>query len=171
MDSTSNIWWIGPLVLTLLRLLYTEARLTYASAKGDRLIFRAGIGLRLLFGVGIIGFSALTLSSIGHEEVWLLTMGAAFVIAGCFSWPATIMICEHGVQRRLWWRGSLTIPWSEVSGIEKNAGGDIQVFARSGQSITFSRFHIDPTRFLEEVKRRAKLNTVINAAAPPSLLL
>lgn len=169
MNSTSNIWWIGPLVLTLLRLLYMEARLTHSSAKGNLLIFRAGIGIRVLFGIGIIGFSTLTLSSIGHEEVWLLAIGAALVICGCFAWPATVMISEQGVQRSLWWRGALTIPWNDISGIERNAGGDTQVFGKSGQSITFTRFHVDPARFVEEVKRRAKLNHVIDASAPPSL--
>jgi hypothetical protein len=159
------------MVLTLLRLLYVEAKLTRAGVKGNRLIFRAGIGLRLLFGIGIIGFTVLTLSSIGHEEVWLLAMGAALVVVGCFAWPATFMIGDHGVQRTLWWRRPLMIPWNEVTGIERNAGGDTEVFGKSGQSITFTRFHADPARFVEEVRRRAKLDEVINAAAPPSLRL
>jgi hypothetical protein len=62
MDSNSNIWWLGPLGLTVLRLLFVEARLTHVRAKGNMLVFSARPGMRLLFGAGIIGFSALTVS-------------------------------------------------------------------------------------------------------------
>jgi hypothetical protein len=169
MSSDSNAWWIGPLVLTLLRLLYAEARLTHAAAKDGALVFRAGMGMRVLLGVGILGFSVGTLASIGHEETWLLVASTGIVIALCVAWPATVVIAEDGVRRHVWWRRTAALPWKEVSGIERNAGGDIQVFGKSGQCITFTRFHIDPLRFQEEVKRRARLQNVIDASAPPSL--
>ena len=74
MDSNSNVWWLGPLGLTVLRILYVEARLTQARVKGDLLVFPAGLGMRLLFGVGIVGFSALVASRIGQEAAWLVLM-------------------------------------------------------------------------------------------------
>jgi hypothetical protein len=147
MDSNSNIWWLGPLGLTVLRLLYVEARLTHARVKGKLLVFSAGLGIRLLFGAAIIGFSALTAWNIGREETWLLVMMAVIVVAVCFGWPATITIGELGIKRHLWWRPTLAVPWNEVSGIEKNAGGDIQVFGDHGQCITFTRFHVDLLAF------------------------
>ena|SRR5690349_13901720 len=169
MDSNSNIWWLGPLGLTVLRLLYVEARLTHVRTKDNLLVFSAGLGIRLLLGAGIIGFSALTVSSIGREETWLLVTMAIIIVAVCFAWPATITIGEASIQRHVWWRPTLAIPWNEVSGIEKNAGDDIQVFGDHGQCITFTRFHVDPVGFQDEVMRRAKLKTVIDASAPPSL--
>lgn len=152
-----------------MRLLYVEARLTHVRAKGSVLVFRAGLGIRLLFGAGIIGFSALTIGSVGREETWLLVMMAIIVVATCFAYPTTITIGEIGIQRHVWWRSTQTIPWNQVTGIEKNAGDDIQVFGDHGQCITFTRFHIDPVGFQDEVMRRAKLKAVIDASDAPSL--
>ena len=169
MDSNSNIWWLGPLGLTVLRLLFVEARLTHVRAKGNLLVFSTGLGIRLLFGAGIIGFSALTVSNVGREETWLLAAMAMIVVAVCFAWPTTITVGEAGIQRHVWWRPMLTIPWDQVSGIEKTRGDDIHVFGDHGQCINFTRFHVDPVGFQDEVLRRAKLKGVSNASDPPSL--
>jgi len=171
MDSNSNIWWLGPLGLTVLRLLYVEAQLTHVRAKGNLLVFSAGLGIRLLFGVGIVGFSALTVSNIGREETWLLATMVIIVVAVCLAWPATITTGEIGIKRYVWWRPTVAILWNEVSGIEKNAGGDIQVFGNHGQCITFTRFHADPLGFQDEVMRRTGLRAVIDASAPPTIRL
>ena len=171
MQQTSNTWWIGPLALTILRLLYVEARLSHASSKLGVLVFRAVPAARLLFLIGIIGFSALTICSIGSEEVWLLAMGAAIVIGACFLWPVAITLDDNAIHASVWWRRSIVIPWDQVCGIESKAGGDIQVFAKYGQSITFTRFHIDPSRFQDEVKRRAGLSRIIRSSDPPRLEL
>jgi hypothetical protein len=165
----ANVWWIGPLVLTLLRLLYTEGRLSRAAFKNGSFVFRAGIGLRLLFMLGICGFTVGIVLSIGREEFWLLAMGAALVISVCFAWPATITVDDAAITRSLWWRRLEAIPWKQVSAIECNAGGDLQVFGNHGQSITFTRYHVDPTRFQEEVLKRAELPHVITTSAPPTL--
>lgn len=169
MNSESNIWWIGPLVLTLMRLLYVEARLSHASNEGKMLLFRGSIGWRCLLLVGVLGFSFLTIRSIGHEETWLLVAGAASAIAGCFGWPATIIVDDRCVSSRVWWKPNVSIPWNEVSGIERNAGGDIQVFGSHGQSINFTRYHIDPLRFQDEAKKRARLASVIKASDSPTI--
>jgi hypothetical protein len=169
MNSTSNIWWIGPLVLTVLRLLYVEARLSHAASDGGVLIFRSSLGLRLLLLVGIVGFSAGTLLSIGKEETWLLVIGAMLGMAACFVWPATIILDGSAIRSKVWWRSSTALPWNQVSAIEKNMGGDLQVFGTQGQHITFTRFHVDPDRFQEEVTRRAGLSGVTKAGGPPSL--
>ena len=88
-DSNSNVWWLGPLALTVLRLLYVEARLTHARVKGQFLVFAASLGIRILFAAGIIGFSVLTALSVGREEMWLLVAGSAIVMLVCLAWPAT----------------------------------------------------------------------------------
>jgi len=170
MNSTSNIWWIGPLVLVLLRLLYIEARLTRVALKANMLVFRAGIGLRLLFGIGIFGFSLGVVINIGHEDVWLLAGGAGLVIAACFAWPVTIIINDREVRRTVWWRKSVAIPWDEVTAVEKSHGGELQVFGKMGQCITFTRFHVDPSRFRDEVRRRGNVQAFIDTSAPPTLM-
>jgi hypothetical protein len=169
MNTTSNSWWIGPLVLTLIQILQTEARLSHAKAAHGAVVFRAALSVRLLFLIGIIGLTALTLASIGREESWLLATAAGFVILVCFGWPATIALDQNAIRRTVWWKPSVVILWSEVSGIEKNSAGDIQVFGNQGRSVTFTRFHIDPWRFQDEVRRRAGLTTITNASDLPTL--
>jgi hypothetical protein len=170
MTSASNMWWRVPLLLTLLRLLYAEARLSHATAKAGVLVFRAGLGLRVVYLIGIVGFSVGTLLNAGTEEVWVSALGAAFAISMCFAWPVTIAMDDNGIRRTIWWRRSMAIPWAQVSGIERGAAGDMQVFGNHGQSMTFSRFHIDPIRFQGEVMRRAGLRDVTNASDPPTLM-
>ena len=126
-------------------------------------------GVRVVFGIGIFGFSAGILASIGKEESWILGGSAVLVIAGCLAWPATIALDSKGITWTMWWRRARHVRWSEVVGIEKNRGGEIRVFDNQGQCILFTRFHIDPMRFEHEVKRRARLKGVIDASAPPTL--
>ncbi len=169
MNTTSNMWWIGPLVLKLIQILQTEARVSHGKATRGAVVFRAGLGSRLLLLIGISGFAALTFASIGREESWLLAMGAAIIIMTCLTWPATITLDKNVIRRTIWWKPSVVIPWGEVSGIEKNTAGDIQVFGNRGQCITFTRFHIDPWRFQDEVRRRAGLTKIINASDPSTI--
>jgi hypothetical protein len=171
MSPISNIWWLGPLGLTVLRLLYFEARLSRARSKGGLLVFSASIGVRLLFGVGVVGFATLTVLGIGHEEAWLLGASTAIVVCLCFAWPVTITLGPDGIAREAWWRSRLIIPWSAVTGIERASGGEIEVFGKQGQNITFTRFHIDPPRFQSEVMRRANLKDVIETSGPTTLRL
>lgn len=169
MDANSNVWWLGPLGLTVLRILYVEARVSQARTRGNLLLFPAGLGIRFLFGGGIIGFSALVVSSIGQEATWLLVTMTMVILALCFAWPATITIGEDGIRQHTWWRPMRMIHWTDVTGIQKEVSGDIEVFCKQGKSLTFSRFYVDPLRFQDEVKRRAVLKGVIDASNPPSL--
>jgi hypothetical protein len=73
------------------------------------------------------------------------------------------------VRRYLWLRRVVFIPWAEVTGIEKNNGGDIIVFGKMAQSITFTRFHTDPGRFEREVRSRSNLGQTSRADAVPTI--
>jgi hypothetical protein len=100
--------------------------------------------------------------------------GAIVLIAICSPFSALssgtqITISDLDVGSHVWWRRTRTIPWNEVSGIEKSSSGEIQVFGKNGQCIGFTSRHVDPWRFQDEVMRRAKLNPVIDALAPLSL--
>ncbi len=169
MTSASNSWWIGPLVLMALRLLYLEAQLARTAIKGRNLIFRGGLGLRLLLAGCIVGVSVLISTSIGSDESWISIGLGCFVVAWCFAWPVTLVIGDDGLRRSVWWRRASVIPWKEVTGIERNIGGEIQVFGKDGKCITFTRFHVDPSRFQDEVMRRAGLREVLHASDLPSL--
>jgi hypothetical protein len=153
---SGNIWWIGPIVLVLLRLLYAEARNEKAFMKGEVLVFRAAVGVRALFAFGIIFFLVLLIRNIGREETWILIVGGITEILICFAWPSTITIESNAIARRLWWKPALSIPWPEVVHLERSKGGDWIVYSVDGKTIEFSRYHTDPCRFETEVNRRAR---------------
>lgn len=162
--------WAGAIVLIAIRLLYVEASVAHAKLRKGVLVFRAGLGVRLLIGAMIIGLSILIVKEIDTEEWWVLWGGALFVILGLVVWPSVITISETDVSQHTWWKRVCTIPWREVSGIERSSAG-IQVFGKQGQCIGFTRYHVDRSRFQSEVMRRANLKNVIDASAPPTLRL
>jgi hypothetical protein len=167
----SITWWSGPLVLIALRLIAVEAGLAHAETREGTLIFRGGRALRFVIGGAIVGFSVLVAKGMGREETWVLLGGAAFPILGCFAWPSTIVISPNGIQRHVWWRRTANIPWNQVGAIAKSATGYIEVVGKNGQCISFTPRHVDPWRFLAEVKQRSKLTEVIDSSAPPTLRL
>jgi hypothetical protein len=156
---TGNVWWIGPVVLVLLRLLYAEARTTTVSSRGSGLVFRAATGVLVLLGFGIVLFLILIVKSIGHEEWWVIGMATTLAILLCFAWPGTITIDGSGVAKHVWWKRTVEIPWGGVTQLEHSAGGDWVVYGSDGTTITFSRYHTDPHRFESEVLRRANLGS------------
>lgn len=165
----SNVWWIGPLVIVGLRLVWTEALLGRPEARGALLVFRTARSLRAVLAVGLLGILFATIVSGGHEETWVLVIAAGLVAALCFGWPSTIMIGDADVRSSVWWRPTVAIRWGEVTGIEKRAGGELSVFGGNGETIAFSRYHVDPRRFEAEVLQRANLDSVIDASRPPTM--
>lgn len=163
--------WAGAIVLIAIRLLYVEANLAHAKVRRGVLVFRAGLGMRLLIGGMIVGLSILIIKELDTEEWWVLSGSALFVILGLVVWPSVITVSETGVDQHTWWRRVRMIPWNDVSGIERSASGEIQVFGKKGQCIGFTRYHVDPWRFQDEVMRRTNLKGVIDASAPPTLRL
>jgi hypothetical protein len=146
-----------------------EARLSHAKHKSGLLVFPGVLAMRVISACGIAGFSIGIFLSVGHEETWVLALAAILALGWCFGWPTTISLGADGLRRHLWWRKDVFIPWTDVSGIQKNKGEDIEVFGKSGQSISFTRFHTDPLRFETEVKLRAKLDRTLDSAMPPSI--
>ncbi len=165
----TNVWWIGPGVLVVLRLLYVEANAARASRRGDSLVFRGTAGLRLVLLVGIVGLLTAILIAGRNEELWVLLLAWGFIIAMCFGWPATITIGGDAIRQSVWWKPTRTIHWNEVTAIDKRASGEAEVYAKDGQSILFSRFHVDPGRFEQEVLRRAGLKRPIDGSSMPSM--
>jgi hypothetical protein len=154
---SSNIWWIGPIILVLLRLFYAEARNARASGNGDSIAFRGAPGVLILFSFGIAVFVALIVKSLGHEPLWVIVSAILLTILICLAWPSTIRINSMGVERHVWWRPTLRIPWDAVADLQRGAAGDYTLYGATGQTISFTRYHTDPERFENEVLKRANL--------------
>ena len=167
----SSTWLIAPVVLVLLRLLSIEATAAYAQKAGGVLVYRTGSALRILIGGGIVFFAYQVIDSLGSEKGWVIGMLSGILIFLSFAWPSVLTISPTSISQRRWWRRSVTIPWSEVTAIEKNSVGDLQVFGRMGEYVVFTRYHVDPAGFETEVRQRAKLDQTLDASRRPSLHL
>lgn len=162
-------WWVASLVLVVIRVLSVEARLAHAERIKSALVFRATLGIRLMIGGAIIGFSTFILTHFGDQDRWAIVGLAGFVVLSCLVWPGTISITDFAIEQHIWWRRTAIIPWSEVSAIERSPSGDYSVYGVNGQKIAFDRFHVDGSRFRSEVQRRAKIKGVLDSKAPPTL--
>lgn len=165
----SNIWWSGPVVLIVLRLLYAEAVFGRAQDTGGALRFSAAAGVRIALGTGITGIVVASIVSAGREESWVIVGATALMLFLCFMWPTTITLNNSDLRQHSWWRRTVRIGWTDVTGIERRAGGELSVFGRNGETIAFSRYHVDPRRFEAEVLKRANLEGVIDASRPPTM--
>lgn len=159
------------MVLVLVRLLSVEAALAHVQIKKDVLVFRCGWGLRILVGSGILFFLDQIVGGLRVEKGWVIGMLVTILMFLAFAWPSTLTIGPDGVSKHQWWRSAVTIPWGKVTAIERNSVGDMQVFGSEGQTVVFTRYHVDPTRFELEIKRRANLDRTMDASAPPTLRL
>jgi hypothetical protein len=168
-ESHSDYWSKGPIVLLLLRLVMWEATIERVKRRGTTLVFRGSLMLRSVLGSGIGIFAWAMFADWKHEDTWVLTAGAFFIFLTAVGWPSTITVSDIGVEQGRWWRPKTLIPWKEVTAIEANKGGDRTVFGISGKNITLTRYHADPIAFEYEVKRRAQLKETLDASAPLTL--
>jgi len=161
--------WKYILGLMVLRIVQVEASLTHAKFTNGVLVFPAGRLMRLLIGGAIVGFSILIIARAGVDETWALIALLGVVVLCCLAWPSTVMLTDTGVEEARWWRTKVTVPWSEVTAIDKGAQNDYIVYGRNGQRIGFDRFKVDGLRFAHEVEFRANLKQVTDATAPVTL--
>jgi len=168
-NSHSDSWPKGVAALLLLRLVMWEVTVERAKRSGTMLLFSGALLFRVVLGSGIGIFVWTMFRDWNHEEPWILAAGALIVLLIAVAWPSTIFLSDAGVGRSRWWSRQILIPWSEVTAIQANKGGDRTVFGVSGKSITLTRYHADPITFEYEVRRRAKLKETLAASAPLSL--
>ena len=110
----------------------SEAAFERAARKGAQHIFRAVVGLRLLFGIGI------PLSLYAASKVWSsgdlfgACIGVAMAVAGIALWPGTIILDDHSArQEKYFGLKKISILWSEVSYAGPDREGSIPRNLRS----------------------------------------
>lgn len=168
-ESHSDYWSKGPVVLLVLRLLLWEASAERARRRGTATVFPGSLGGRVMVAFLVIGLAWLILKRWDQEEGWILALAGGIQLFAALAWPSTIWLSDTGIEERRWWRPRKWIPWNEVTAIQANAAGDKAVFGRSGQYICLDRFHVDPVGFEYEVRRRANLRETLDASAPITL--
>jgi len=152
--------------LAALRLVALSSRV---DAKGGRLTFSVSLPYRLVFLLGETGLVVALLLTWSNSTVWervglfLLAVGLAL------GWPSKLVMDEQGIERILWWKPKVRIPWKDVTSVEENAVGEFRICGRDQPAIDFSKFHIDPQRFRSEILARTKLK-ISNSSDPVSIV-
>lgn len=156
--------WLTILAAILLvRWLGFEAVTERATRRGDALVFRAPLGLRLLFGVSLPGMvyaaGAVALSENGRADWWLSAMFLFFASLIAFVWPPDISVSNEGISERKWLGlRKRIIHWNEVEYATANPSDDsLEVVSKSGFTIKHTKYHAGRADFAKEVKDRCGL--------------
>ena len=149
-------WWLYPAVASGIGIFQLEARLSHAAWKNRKLIFRFPLLLRL----GILGVPGLLIYLLYRdwptEEWWVNLLGIAMTLWFLLSWPPTVVISNDGIERQVWWKRKVFIPWDQVVDAEVNQNGDMEIIGQEA-SISCSSFQNDPEQFRKEVISRSKV--------------
>ncbi|MGO9095700.1 MAG: hypothetical protein ACLQGV_10795 [Bryobacteraceae bacterium] len=166
--ANSNQWWIAPLALAVLRLLYFEAAAERARMKGRGLVFPASIPIRATF-LFLVLASALGACLSYADDPWIAAICCLFLVGGAAWWPATIIISNESIAQRFWWGRTKAIPWKEVTGADRDAHERIIVHGGNGTDIQFSTYHVDRHRFEVQLQQRAGIKRLGRYEDVPSI--
>jgi len=149
-------YWLMPLVFAGLAALRLIALSSKARASGGNIEFSGTLPHRLLILFGSSGAFAVLITTWRTSHMWEHIALLLIAIGIAAGWPPSVRIDDHAISEKWWWKGRVSITWSEVSSVEENGGGEYQVYGEEGRSIRFSRYLVDSQRFREEIRRRAK---------------
>jgi hypothetical protein len=166
--TDSRQWLIGPLVITVLRLLYFEAATERVRRTGRGLVFPVSIPARGALLLTAVGSAVGVLLSYSNDP-WIAAICLVFLVASAIWWPPTIVLSDETIAQRFWWGRTKRIGWQEVSGADRDANGHIIVHGTSGININFSSYHVDRRRFEAELAKRAHITRIGRYEDVPSL--
>lgn len=162
--SAGPTWIVIVVALVAVHFAMREAIFERASVRKARISFPPVYSLRAMFWVGIPAFSFATFKVAGEIQSpmdWVYpTFGVGLILLTFFSVPGTITLNDEGISvknplglrvKRLFWQ--------EVTSVaSSSARKTITVYGRDGNSITHTQFHVDPQRFLFELRRHVKVD-------------
>lgn len=131
-----------------------EAAFEHASRRGDLLVFRPVLGLRLLFGSAIIliPLAMLEAAPEPHDVLWSSLL-VAMMIGAYAVMPGTILIDQTSIRETRWFGlRRTTILWSEVSSAGPDIDSAVMVRAKDGRGIQHSKYHADRAGFIQALR-------------------
>ena len=103
-------------IIFAIRFIAGEAAFEHASRRGNVLVFRPVLGLRLMFGVGItlVLFLIAKEGISKNELIWkILLLG--FAVWWFIAWPGTILVDQNSIRETRWFGlRRVEIPWTDV---------------------------------------------------------
>jgi len=154
-------WWLTPAVYAGVSVVLLEAQLRRAASSGGKLIFRASLSLKFMYGGAAGALSMLLFLKGAETEWWLNALAAGFVLCFLFGWPKTITTDERGIECYWWWRPKIVIPWDEVEYAETGKVKGIEIVGAHAR-ITFEGYNADQARFCKEVTTRSSVKKIMN---------
>jgi hypothetical protein len=160
--------WLMPIVFGGLAALRLVALGSRVRGKDGRLAFTVSLPYRLIMLLGEVGVGGVLLLNWSNSEIWERLTLSAISLGLALGWPSKLVLDEQGIERILWWRPLIQIPWKDVVSIEENGAGEYRIYGRDKPAIDFSKFHVDPQRFISEVLARTHLK-VSRSSDPTSI--
>jgi len=142
-------------IIFAIRFIAGEAAFEHASRRGNVLVFRPVLGLRLMFGVGItlVLFLIAKEGISKNELIWkILLLG--FAVWWFIAWPGTILVDQNSIRETRWFGlRRVEIPWTDVV----FAGGDFEnsstVRSKDDRTIRHTQYHADQAGFIVALKQ------------------
>ena len=161
---TNDFSWLFVIAAILLvRWLAFEAISERAAKNGDELLFRAPLGLRLLFGFALPGLvyaaGAVALSRGSRDEWWLSAIFIGFAILIAVVWPSDIRISNSAIDERKY-LGLLkrSIRWEDVDYVVVDPADDsVEVVSKAGFTVKHTKYHVDRAEFLAKLKDHCRI--------------
>jgi hypothetical protein len=162
--SAAPTWFIVVIALAAVHFAMREAILERASVRKARISFPPVYSLRAMFWLGIPAFSfaAYKVAAQLQSAVdWIYpTLYVGLVLLAFFSVPGTINLDNEGISiKKFLGLRVKRLLWREVTSVAPStANKTITVYGPDGTSIIHTRFHVDPQRFLLELRKHVKVD-------------
>lgn len=135
-----------------------EARAERAKRKGEVTLYRAPLGLRLLFGLAlpamVYGAGEVALSDNFKHEWWVSTLLFAMAIFCALQWPPNLGVSDAGIYEENWLGlRRKSFRWEEIaSAMESPSDDSVSVVSNSGATIKHTKYQVDRAGFIIQVK-------------------
>ncbi len=131
-----------------------EAVFEHASRRGNTLVFRPVLGLRLLFGTGIPLCLYATPQVVKEGTPWLAAIGLGGAVGLFLLWRGTILVDASSIRETRWFGlRRISIPWGEVQFAGDDLENSVTVRTKDDRVIQHTRYHVDRRGFIEALKQ------------------
>jgi hypothetical protein len=135
-----------------------EASAERAKRKGAVTLYRATIGLRVLFGAGTIamvyGAVVVARSDNFRRDWWVSVLLFGLAVFCASQWPADLGVSESGIVEKRWFGiRKRVFQWQDVASAALDPAEDsVCVVTKSGITIKHTKYHADRAGFIAQVK-------------------
>lgn len=151
--------WLTIVVsLIAVRWLAVEARAERARRDGETTLYRAPLGVRVLFGVGFLGMVYGAGVEALNRDWWVSVLLAILGIFCLSQWPSELGVSKTGIFEHKWFGlRNRAFRWDEIASAMTNSSEDsVWVISDSSATIKHSKYHVDRSGFIAQMKRYCK---------------